>query len=183
MAIAGVVSFVTAWAVLGAIRKGYNPLDDAISQLAELGAPRREWMTGGIVAFGLGAVSFAPALGGRAGVALATAGVGSFGVASFPCTEGCPGAGELTDTGHAVAAGLHYMAFVLTPVLASRKRSSVLASAIAAVALGMHVGGLGPNGLMQRIGLSTLDLWLVAAALQYLRGQSATEPGSLSATT
>lgn len=176
MAIAGVLSFMAAWIVLGAIRKGYNPLEDAISQLAELGAPRREWMTGGIVAFGLGAISFAPNLGGRASIALATAGVGSFGVAAFPCTAGCPGAGEVTDTGHAVAAGIHYIAFVATPFLASRKRSAIAASAIAAVALGMHVGGIGPNGLMQRIGLTTLDVWLVGAALSYLKKQKFRKP-------
>ena len=167
--IAGVTSFVLAWAVLGAIRKGYNPLEDAISQLAELGAPNRELMTAGIVAFGAGSLAFAPSLGGRAGAALAVAGVGSLGVASFPCTEGCPGPGEATDTGHAIAAGIHYVAFVATPVLASRKRSALLASIVAGAALSAHVLGIGPNGLMQRIGLTTLDVWVVGAALQHLR--------------
>lgn len=178
LAIGGVASFVLAWVVLSAIRKGYSPVHDAISQLAELGAPHRELMTAGIVAFGAGSIAFAPTLGGRAGIALATAGVGSMGVAAFPCTEGCPGMGEVTDTGHAIAAGIHYAAFIATPVLASKKRSALAASAIAAVALGMHVSGLGPNGLMQRIGLTTLDAWLVAAALQSLRSPT----GAISAT-
>ena len=169
LAIAGVASFVLAWVVLSAIRKGYSPIEDAISQLAELGAPRREIMTAGIVAFGAGSIAFAPSLGGRAGVALAVAGAGSLGVAAFPCTEGCPGPGEVTDTGHFIAAGVHYIGFVAAPVLASRKGAAVAVSTVAALALGLHVAGLGPNGLMQRVGLTTLDAWLVVAAVEKLR--------------
>jgi hypothetical membrane protein len=176
--IAGVTSFVLAWSVLGAIRNGYNPLDDAISQLAELGAPNRELMTAGIVAFGAGSIAFAPSLGGRAGLALATAGVGSLGVAAFPCTEGCPGAGEVTDTGHAIAAGIHYVAFVLTPVLASRKRSAKIASIVAGAALAAHVLGVGPNGLMQRLGLTVLDAWIVGAAVDHLRSRASSRAAS-----
>lgn len=167
--IAGVASFVLAWTILGSIRKGYNPLEDAISQLAELGAPHRELMTAGIAAFGAGSLAFAPTLGGRAGVALAVAGAGSLGVAAFPCTEGCPGMGEATDTGHVIAASIHYVAFAATPVLASRKRSALIASAVGGVALAAHALGIGPNGLMQRIGLTTLDAWIVGAAVQHLR--------------
>lgn len=169
LAISGVASFIVAWVVLGALRKGYSPMEDAISQLAELGAPRRELMTAGIIAFGVGSLAFAPSLGGRAGIALAVAGVGSMGVAAYPCTEGCPGAGELTDTGHAVAAGIHYAAFVAAPLLASRDRSVRIAAVAAALALAMHVVGIGPNGLMQRLGLTTLDAWLVSVAFERLR--------------
>ena len=172
LAIAGVASFVLAWTTLGAVRKGYDPVEDAISQLAELGAPHRELMTAGIIAFGVGSISFAPSLGRKAGVALALAGVGSMGVAAYPCTEGCPGPGELTDTGHFLAAGLHYVAFTATPLLASRSRPARLAAAVAAVALGMHAIGIGPNGLLQRVGLTTLDAWLVAAAVKELRAPS-----------
>jgi hypothetical protein len=126
-------------------------------------------MTVGIVAFGAGSLAFAPALGHRAGAALAIAGVGSLSVAAFPCTEGCPGAGEFTDTAHTVAAGLHYIAFALVPVLASKDRRTLIISGIAGTALALHGLGLGPGGLLQRIGLTILDAWLVATALRYLR--------------
>ncbi len=174
LAIAGVASFVTAWVVLSAIRKNYSPVNDAISQLAELGAPHRGLMTAGIVAFGAGAVAFAPSLGGRAGAALAVAGLGSFGVASFPCTEGCPGAGEFTDTAHGVAAAVHYVAFAVTPFLVGRDRRSAAITALAGLALAIHATGLGPSGLFQRLGLTTLDVWLVATAFRHLIDEAAT---------
>ncbi len=84
----------------------------------------------------------------------------------------------MADTGHAVAAGIHYVAFVATPVLASRKRSALAASILAGAALGAHVLGLGPNGLMQRIGLTTLDAWVVGAALNHLRKTATSEASS-----
>jgi hypothetical protein len=171
--IAGVITFILAWSVLGSIRDGYSPIHDAISRLAELGAPHRELMTIGIVAFAAGAVAFAPVLGGRGGIALATAGMASFGVAFFPCTERCPGPGEATDTAHTLAAGIHYVALVAAPLLVSRERKALFVSVVAAIALGLHGIGVGPNGLLQRIGLTTLDIWIVSLALGYLRGANA----------
>ena len=156
--------FATSWIVGGLLREGYDPINDAISELAALGTSRRWLVTSGMVSFGLGALAFSPELRGAARASLAVAGAASLGVAAFPCTEGCPGWGEFTDNGHAVAAGIHYVAFASTPLLASRSPVSRTAALIAAVALGSHVAGLGPNGLMQRIGLSTLDLWLAATA-------------------
>jgi hypothetical membrane protein len=170
LAIAGVASFVLAWTVLGAIREGYSPIEDAISRLAELGAPHRELMTAAIVAFGAGCLAFGWTLGRRGGAALVLAGVGSLAVAAFPCTEGCPGAGEATDNAHSAAAALHYVSFALAPIVLSRDRRSLIVSAVAATALGLHGLGLGPSGLLQRIGLSVLDAWLVIAALRVLRG-------------
>ena len=170
LAIGGVGVFATSWFVGGLLRDGYDPITDAISELAALGTSRRWLVTTGMVSFGLGALAFSPELGGRARASLAIAGAASLGVAAFPCTEGCPGAGEgeLTDAGHAVAAGLHYLAFTSTPLLASRSPVSRAAALVAAIALGSHVAGLGPNGLMQRIGLSTLDAWLVGTAVGVL---------------
>ena len=158
------VAFVTSWVVAGALRDGYDPLHDAISRLAELGAPRRWIVTAGMVVFGLGALAFAPLLRSRATLALSAAGLASFAVAGLPCTEGCPGSGAVSDQLHGWAAALFYVAFALTPALHS-KRGIALALA-SGMALGLHGTGVGPNGALQRAGLTLLDAWMALTALR-----------------
>ncbi len=160
--------FVTSWIVAGALRRGYDPLEQAISRLAELDADHRWIVTTGMIAFGIGATVFAPALRPAARVTLLVAGIASFGVAAFPCSSGCPAGGAVTDLGHAVAAGLLYIAFALTPVLQSRAPLDLAATVIGGMTLVSHVGGIGPSGLMQRIGLTTLDAWMVLTAVRLL---------------
>src|SRR5688500_3106948 len=149
------------------MRRGYDPVTDAISRLAELGAPNRWIVTAGIVAFGLGALLFAPRLKRPAAVALALAGLASFAVALFPCTEGCPGPGTFTDTAHVVAAAAFYVSFVLVPILQADATIHVVVVGVAGTALALHGGGIGPNGLLQRAGLTLLDGWLIVTALRY----------------
>lgn len=154
----------------GLLRTSYDPVTDAISRLAELGTENRWIVTSGMVAFGIGAIAFAPRLGGRATVALFLAGVASFSVAAFPCTEGCPGNGSFTDVAHVIAAGAFYIAFVATALLVEPRRTSdVVTAVVAAVALALHASGLGPNGLLQRVGLTLLDAWLFVTALSHAR--------------
>ena len=141
-------------------------MHDAISRLVEIGAPHRWIVTTGMVAFGLGCVYIAPAWPRPARLTLLLAGITSFGVAAFPCTEGCPGNGAFTDLMHSGMAAIHYGALLATPVLLSRSPLSVATTVIAGLALALHVFGPGPNGLMQRIGLTTLDLWLIGTALR-----------------
>jgi hypothetical membrane protein len=156
--------FILSWVIAGALRDGYDPTRDAISRLAEQGAANRWIVTSGIVVFGIGAVIFAPLLKWPAMISLVVAGVASIGVASFPCSQGCPGSGTSTDLLHAGFATLFYISFTVTPVLQSRSRFSAVVSVVAAVALSLH--GLGiANGLMQRIGLTTLDAWLIFVGL------------------
>jgi hypothetical protein len=104
-----------------------------------------------------------------AAVALGVAGVASVAVAVFPCTEGCPGPGSFTDTAHVVAAGAFYVSFVLVPVLQARSPTHVVVAGVAGVALALHGGGIGPNGLLQRVGLTLLDGWLIATAAPHAR--------------
>ena len=117
-----------------------------------------------MVVFGIGCLLFAGLLRKPAAISMTVAGLASFGVAAFPCTEGCPGFGSFTDTAHILFAGLHYTAFGLTPALQSRRPGVLVLGGLAGVALLIHATGLGPNGLFQRIGLTTLDAWMIATA-------------------
>ena len=164
--IAGVCVFVTSWVSAGLLRDGYSPIHDAISRLAELGAPHRWIVVTGMVAFGLGALVFAGVLRRDASIAMTVAGISSFGVALFPCSEGCPGPETVTDTGHILFAGAHYVSLTLVPILQSRSVLARGVTVMAGIALGLHALGIGPNGALQRIGLSTLDAWLVISALR-----------------
>ena len=173
---AGVIAplfFVGCWIVAGKIRDGYDPVTDAISRLAELGAPDRWLVTTGMYVFGIGCIVFAPMLKSRAAAALTVAGIASFGVATFPCTAGCPGTGSFTDVAHGVAAGAHYVAFALAPWFHDRR--ALPWSAAASVALLIHAAGIGPNGLLQRTGLTILDAWLVLVAISFLRGEKSAD--------
>lgn len=162
--IAGVVgpsAFVAAWAVAGARRDGYSPVEDAISRLAELGSSTRPVMTAGFVTFGVAVPVFALGarrdLGPAATAALVVAGLATIGVAATPLGDG-------PDTAHGVFAGVGYVAMAATPFLA-RGRRGALVSAVAAAALAATT--IGPaHGLFQRLGLGVVDAWIVMTALR-----------------
>lgn len=176
--IAGPLAFVVSWVAAGRLRAGYDPATEAISRLAALGTANRWIVTVGIVCFGIGAVVFGyglrRVLWPPVGSVLMVAGAAAWGVAAFPCTEGCPGSGTFTDEAHGIAAGIHYVAFAAAPLIAGmwagrRDRRafrvfSVGAGIVGGAALVMHVTGAGPNGLMQRTGLTILDLWMIGTA-------------------
>lgn len=183
-AVCGIVAplaFIGAWLVGGLRTEGYDPLADAISQLAREGAPTRALMTSGFVVFGLLLPVWACRLGRELGsravrTAAVVAGVATLGVALLPLTgEG----GQSQDVGHAVAAGIGYVAMALTPLLASRPLrrmgygraagSSAVVGMVSAVALVGTVLVVDRSGGMQRLGLTVVDLWHVGVAVWVLR--------------
>ena len=175
--VVGPVAFVTAWAVLGTRIPGYDPTTDAISRLAADGAPDQAWMTAGFVAFGVGvplfAIALRDALPGPAWVTAAATGIATLGVAALPL-DGWAG-----DQAHAVAAGIGYVTLAATPLLAAgplgdlgHRRATVASRVIGIAALACLAGTTvaDRSGLLQRMGLTLGDLWLVAAAVGILRG-------------
>jgi hypothetical protein len=180
--LAAPVSFVGAWAVCGALRDdGYDPVQDAISQLARIGSPTRAGMTAGFVGFGLLLPVFAQRLpdllgAGRAlRTAMTVAGVATLGVAALPLQREEGGVGDLL---HAVAAGTGYLAMAASPALAVRALSAhgrgaaaataATVSAVSAAALVVSVTS-GPTGLWQRVGIGVVDLWFAGWAVRTLR--------------
>lgn len=176
--IVGPVAFATAWAVLGARKVGYNPVEDHISRLAAEGVPERALMTSGFVAFGVGlplyAVALRDAIGGKAWLAATATGLATLGVAAFPLD------GPAGDGAHALAAGAGYATLAAVPLLAARPlarggqigwgRLSWAAGAASAACLLATVAGPA-SGLFQRLGLTIGDVWIVATAIRLLRGR------------
>lgn len=173
-------SFVGAWAVCGAARRGYSPVHEAISQLAREGTANRLGMTAGFVGFGVLLPVFAQRLprwvgaGAALRVSATVAGVATLAVAALPLQHEAGGPG---DTWHAVAAGIGYVAMATTPALAVRplwrsgRRTAALASAVVSLASAtcLTVSVIsGPTGLFQRIGLGVVDAWFAAVALREL---------------
>jgi hypothetical protein len=183
--VAGPVAFVTAWSVLGAVKKGYSPIEDPISRLAAVGASTRPFMTAGFAAFGAGVGLYASALrdglSGPASVAAWTTAAASLGVAALPLNAELDGA-------HAAAAGLAYASLAATPLLGARAlaRGGNKAAAAASVGCGVVCGAalaasaVAGNrvGLWQRVGLSTGDVWIVATALWLTSGRSSGKPSA-----
>lgn len=179
--IAAPTAFVTAWFVGGLQAEDYDALADAISDLAREGEPTRPLMTAGMVAFGVLLPVWAPVLGRRLGSAsvrnaAAVAGVATLAVALLPLTR----EGDQTqDTLHAVAAGTGYLAMAATPLLAASPlrrlghdraaAASVVVSAISAAALVGTILFDDRSGGLQRLGLTVVDAWHVAAAGWVLR--------------
>lgn len=166
MKLAGIVgptAFVAAWAI-GGVRRGagYSPVHDAISRLAEVGAPTQGLMTAGFVTFGVAVPTFAigarDELGPAATAALVAAGVTTLGVAATPL-------GGHVDGVHALLAVGGYVAMAAAPVLAERTRTTTIVSAVAAVALAATAFDTA-HGLFQRLGLGVVDAWIVATALR-----------------
>ncbi|HWH30093.1 MAG TPA: DUF998 domain-containing protein, partial [Mycobacteriales bacterium] len=183
--IAGPAAFVTAWAVGGALADGYDPLRTTISRLAEVGAETAPLMTSGMVAFGVLVPVWARTLGDRLDSpwlrrVVTIAGLGTLVVAAAPVT---PDGGALQDTVHYVAAGTSYVAMAATPLVAARAllnrghRRAAVASVVtgvlsaSALAGSVLVGDDGQVGALQRLGLTSVDVWHVVAAATVLRAR------------
>ncbi len=113
--IVGVGGFVGGWVVAGLARADYSAVDDAISRLAEVGAPNRWIMTAGFVVFGIGLPIYSRALraaiDGPAWIAAGVCGVATLGVAAAPLGA--------ADTAHNITATLGYVSLAATPLLAA----------------------------------------------------------------
>lgn len=182
LAAAGLVGpcvFIADWAILGARAKNYSPVSDAISELARMHAPTRPAMTAGFLVFGAAlptyAVALRQALPGPAWKFAAANGVATLGVAAF--SLGTPTSGDI----HGVFAGLAYASLAATPIAASvvlhrnghqaLARTSIATGLACAAALVASV--VGPDhvhGLLQRVGLTIGDLWLITSAIAMMRG-------------
>ncbi len=174
--VVGPVAFVGAWSLAGLSADHYSAVHNAISELAEIGAPTRAAMTAGFVVFGLAVPVYSQALraalGGPAWIAALATGVATLGVAAVPLRP--PGTVPL----HAVLAGFGYATLAATPLLASlrfargERRAWANASRIAGVASGACLVATiaGPaHGLFQRLGLGIGDVWIVATAIEMIR--------------
>jgi hypothetical membrane protein len=170
----GVGGFVAAWAIRGALRPGYSAVDDAISRLAEVGAPGRGWMTAGFVAFGVGMAVFAQAVRkavpGPAWMAATVTGLATLGVAAAPLGR--------ADTAHYAFATVGYVTLAATPLLAARAFGAAGARRWAQWSVGCGVASAlllaastidRGHGLTQRLGLGATDGWIVAVAIALLR--------------
>ncbi len=178
--IAGPVAFVTGWLVNGLRIDGYDPLSDAISQLAREGAPTRTTMTLAFIAFGvlvpLWAGTVAKELGAPAlRPVVITAGLATLAVAAIPLSRDPGGTQDLL---HGVVAGIGYVAMALTPLVAaaalrrSGRRPAALASlAVGAISVAALVATLFADGSggFQRLGLTVVDAWHVAAGVWVLQ--------------
>ena len=175
--IIGPAAFVSAWAIAGVAAAQYSAVDDAISRLAEVGAQTRPLMTAGFVVFGVGvsvyAIAVRAALPGWSWVTAGGTGLATLGVAAVPLGRSSAG-----DTVHGVFAGAGYVTLALTPLLAAgplrragRERLaslSVAAGSLAGIAL-LWTTAPDTNGVFQRLGLTIVDLWIVATAVEILR--------------
>ena len=177
-----VFAYVGGWALAGQLRAGYDPREQAISELFELGAPwaSRGLLVGGLLLSGVAFLALAPALHrtlpghGLAGpVLVAIAGVGTLGVIAAPCTPGCPGAATSAfDLWHTITAGVGYTALAVAPMaFAWRLRGAELAlsrwsagiSAVAVVLFLAHTldAGVLASGSQQRAFNTVADAWYV----------------------
>lgn len=175
--IVGPAGFIAAWSILGATADNYDPVQDAISRLAAIGAPTRPGMTAGFVVFGVGLPIYAAALRqeleGPAWKAAAATGIATLGVAALPLDHSAT-----IDLAHGAAATIGYVTLAAVPWLAARpleKRNqrtygaiSRIAAVASAVALAATV--LGPShGFFQRLGLTIGDIWIVTNAIRLMR--------------
>jgi hypothetical membrane protein len=174
--VVGPVVFVADWAILGAGRAGYSPVDNPISRLAEFGASTRPAMTGGFVVYGVGLLSYGVALRravpGPAWRFAVGTGIAILGVAAFPL-------GSSTSAVHGVCAVLGYVGLAALPVAVSwplvaaghrtAGRLSVVAGAVTGAFLLASTTVGSAHGLTQRVGLTVGDAWVAISAIFLLR--------------
>ena len=176
--VVGPTGFVAAWATAGALTNGYSPVQEAISRLAAVGAPTGWLMTVGFTCFGVAvpgySVALRDSLGGGAWLAAAVAGFATLGAGAFPLDTS-----STIDRVHGGSAVVGYSSLALTPVLAAQTLSARGHGPAAAVSrlVGVLSGAclaatafVPTEGLLQRIGLTLADAWLVASAVAIVRG-------------
>jgi hypothetical membrane protein len=195
-AVITLVWYILGWAIAGALLEGYDPVEQAISELFAIGAPTgpRAIVVSGLVASGIGLLAFAFAVHhglpgrSRTGPAMiAISGICTVTIVVAPCTEGCPGFGATpTDTAHTIIAGLGYGLLVTAPfAIAWRTRHaepglarwSVVTASVALALFAIHqwVPVDEAAGLLQRTFNTVADVWYVlAAAVIVQRWRSAT---------
>ena len=175
----GPAGFISAW-VIGAATTSvpYSSIDDAISRLAAVGADTRWLMTAGFVTFGLSLPVYAWALRstvpGRAWITATATGLATLAVAATPLDRS-----DMIDRLHSIFAGIGYLTLAATPLLAAPPlfmmghqrlaRSGIAAGLTSAIALALTTTGL-PTGLIQRVGLTVSDAWIIATVLTMRRG-------------
>lgn len=176
--VAGPVAFVAAWVAAGVLTPGYDPVEQAISQLARERAATAPLMTAGFAVFGLLVPVYAAGLGRvlrspAVRAAATVSGLATLAVAALPLSRA---GARPVDTWHAVAAGTGYLGQALAPLLAARvlpgARDRLASYAVGAVAAACLVGSVAlPDltGLLQRTGLTVVDTWFVVAALRLRR--------------
>ncbi len=191
LGVVGPVAYVATWAVLGAARTPYDPVSQAISELAEVGAGTQPAMSLAFMFFGVAALPFARALrdvlpgdARPAAAAAALCGVMTFSAAFLPCTPGCPGPGTtFTDSGHSVVAVIGYLALMASPLLTGRLllaagpgwRAFAIWSLVAGVVgsglmLGWSLELFGDaGGAGQRLFNTIADVWWASAGVLILR--------------
>ena len=185
----GPIAFVAAWTIGGLTTEAdYSFVDDAISRLAAVGADSRPLMTLGFIVFGVSLTIYASAMRsampGPAWIFTAATGAATLAVAALPLDRSAT-----VDQFHGVAAGIGYLTLIAIPLAAaaslrSRGRpllatTGLIASTLAAIALAASLV-VDAHGLFQRVGLTSVDAWLVLSAPVVATGRSsmsATPPG------
>lgn len=193
------VIFTATWVVAGFVQDGYNARREDISALAARSAEHPWLMIAGLVTTGLLIAAFAVALhrgvrrgsvAGPALVALCGLGMVALGLLRNDCsslTEECEARVEAGDVSwqhraHELVSVPVFAAAVAAPVvLALRFRADAgwralapfSAAAAPALAALFALGGLEPapswNGVIQRVAVSAVLVWLEVAALHLLR--------------
>lgn len=188
LAAAGIAAGV-AWAgaviYCGAIRPGYNPVTQFVSELAERGSSTETVMRiAGFYLPGVLVVAFAAFLlirsaGRLVAVLLIIHGVGRLTAGMFPCDPGCPVSGSsVSQAVHNAAAMTNGLTLLAAAVLCSvhmwrigRNRfalyslASATAGAVFLALMFMDVTTRTYVGLFQRLAFGVLHVWLAAFAL------------------
>jgi hypothetical membrane protein len=184
--VAGPAAFILTWTLASAIQPGYSASNDAISELAAVGADTRAFMTVGFVVFALCVFPYAmalrSALGGGAWITATGTGVATLVVAAIPL-----GQSARTDHWHGIVAVLGYTSLAITPLLAvrpllerGRRGAASLSVAMAAVSgIALLLSDTTPlTGLFQRIGLTAGQVWIAGAALTIASGRLPAQRGA-----
>ena len=150
----------------------YSPSTDAISRLAAVGADTRVLMSAGFLGFSTASI---PAAGAVRRAIPGSAWVGVVGT----------GLATAADAAHALAAGAGYALFVYAAAAAAkplweagRRSLATISMCVAVLASAALVATpfVEASGLLQRIGLTSLDVWLATISALVLSGRLAIDP-------
>jgi hypothetical protein len=202
LAAAGIAAGV-AWAgaviYCGAIRPGYDPVSQFVSELAERGSSTETAMRiAGFCLPGVLVVAFAAFLlirsaGPIVAVLLILHGVGRLTAGMFPCDPGCPVSGaSVSQAVHNAAALMNGLTLLAAAVFCSVRMGRTGRNRFAFYSLVSAIAGAGflvlmfmdattrtYVGLFQRLAFAVLHVWLAAFALSLWPWaiESTDEPG------
>ncbi len=174
---AGTTTFIAGWIILGFQLHNYSPRTEPISELARVGNGTHIAMTLIFIFFSISSIVYSSVLREytkKGAIAIFFHGIGGLGAAAFPLGK------YSSDVTHEFFAAMVYISIAIFPLFTTfpdgifndRRKRRLSIGVYIVISVALIISTFGPPatfGLLQRVGLTLGDLWLLWSARHVLQ--------------